>query len=233
MINDNETQRDLGWFRVRLGMITGSKVGDLMKSGRKKEQVFGDTALSYIYQVAAERMLNPVFVSNDELFADYVEQMQVTSKAIRWGQDQEDNAKDLLLRIKDTWEIMEVSSCRHDTIPYFAASPDAIVNDHERNMVVEIKSPNPNTFMKYLSEVKDNETLKAVKPEYYYQMHAEMMCTNTDGGVFVAYCPWLTKPIHIVPITRDEKTCKAIEERVVLANEIIDKILSETQNISE
>ena len=70
MINDNENQRDLGWFRVRLGSITGSKVGDLMKSGKKKEQVFGDTALSYIYQVAAERMLNPVFVDDDELFAD-------------------------------------------------------------------------------------------------------------------------------------------------------------------
>ena len=39
MINDNEIQRDLGWFRVRLGSITGSKVGDLMKSGRKKEQL--------------------------------------------------------------------------------------------------------------------------------------------------------------------------------------------------
>ena len=103
MINDNEIQRDLGWFRVRLGSITGSKVGDLMKSGRKKEQVFGDTALSYIYQVAAERMLNPVFVDDDELFADYVEQMQVTSKAIRWGQEQEDNAKDLLLRKKITF----------------------------------------------------------------------------------------------------------------------------------
>ena len=228
MINDNETQRDLGWFRVRLGMITGSKVGDLMKSGRKKEQVFGDTALSYIYQVAAERMLNPVFVSDDELFADYVEQMQVTSKAIRWGQDQEDNAKDLLLRIKDTWEMSEVSSCKHDTIPFFAASPDAIVYDREKMMVVEIKSPNPNTFVKYLSEVKDNETLKAVKPEYYYQMHAEMMCTNTDGGVFVAYCPWLTKPIHIVPITRDKETCKAIEERVVLANEIVEQIINGT-----
>ena len=233
MINDNETQRDLGWFRVRLGSITGSKVGDLMKSGKKKEQVFGDTALSYIYQVAAERMLNPVFVDDDELFADYVEQMQVTSKAIRWGQEQEDNAKNLLLKINDTWEMSEVSSCKHDTIPHFAASPDAIVYDREKMMVVEIKSPNPNTFVKYLSEVKDNETLKAVKPEYYYQMQAEMMCTNTDGGIFVAYCPWLTNPIHIVPITRDEETCKAIEERVVLANEIIDKIISETQNIRE
>ena len=64
-------------------------------------------------------------------------------------------------------------------------------------------------------------------------MQAEMMCTNTQGGVFVAYCPWLTKPIHVVPISRDEETCKAIEERVVLANEMIEKIISETQNIRE
>ena len=59
-----------------------------------------------------------------------------------------------------------------------------------------------------------------------------MMCTNTDSGVFVAYCPWLTKPIHIVPVVRDEETCKAIEERVALANDMIDKIISETQNIN-
>ena len=68
MINDLENQRDLAWFRCRIGCFTGSKIGDLMKSGRKKEQIFGDVATSYIYKVAAERMLNPVFVNDDELF---------------------------------------------------------------------------------------------------------------------------------------------------------------------
>ena len=228
MINDNETQRDLGWFRVRLGSITGSKVGDLMKSGRKKEQVFGDTALSYIYQVAAERMLNPVFVDDDELFADYVEQMQVTSKAIRWGQEQEDNAKNLLLKINDTWEMSEVSSCKHDTIPHFAASPDAIIYDRKKLMVGEIKCPNPNTFVRYLIEIKDAESLKKVQPDYFYQMQAEMACTNAESGIFVAYCPWLVKPIHIVPIERDEEAIKAIEERVVKANEIVEQIINGT-----
>ena len=229
MINDNESQRDLGWFRKRLGHFTGSKVGDLMKSGKKKEQVFGDTALSYIYQVAAERMLNPVFVDDDELFADYVEQMQITSKAIRWGQEQEDNAKDLLLRKNPGWELAEVSSCRHDTIPCFAASPDAIIYDREKMMVAEIKCPNPNTYVKYATDIKDGETLKAAKPEYYYQMQSEMACTNAESGVFVAYCPWLTYPIHIVPIARDEETIKAIEERVIKANEIVEEIIKKTE----
>lgn len=230
MINDSENQRDLAWFRKRLGSFTGSKIGDLMKSGKKKEQVFGDTALSYIYQIAAERMLNPVFVDDDELFSDYVEQMQITSKAIRWGQEQEDNAKDLLLRKNPGWELAEVSSCKHDTIPYFAASPDAIIYDREKMMIAEIKCPNPNTYIKYLSEIRDNDTLKAVKPEYYYQMQAEMDCTNAEGGVFVAYCPWLTNPIHIVPIARDEETIKAIEERVIKANEIVEEIIKKTEN---
>lgn len=229
MINDNESQRDLAWFRRRLGCVTGSKIGDLMKSGKKKEQVFGDTALSYIYQVAAERMLNPVFVDDDELFADYVEQMQITSKAIRWGQEQEDNAKDLLLRKNPGWELAEVSSCRHDTIPYFAASPDAIIYDREKMMVAEIKCPNPNTYVKYATDIKDGETLKAAKPEYYYQMQSEMACTNAESGVFVAYCPWLTYPIHIVPIARDEETIKAIEERVIKANEIVEEIIKITE----
>ena len=229
MINDSEKQRDLSWFRARLGKICGSKIGDLMKSGKKKEQVFGDTALSYIYQVAAERMLNPVFVDDDELFADYVEQMQITSKAIRWGQEQEDNAKDLLLRKNPGWELAEVSSCRHDTIPYFAASPDAIIYDREKMMVAEIKCPNPNTYVKYATDIKDGETLKAVKPEYYYQMQSEMACTNAESGVFVAYCPWLTYPIHIVPIARDEETIKAIEERVIKANEIVEEIIKKTE----
>ena len=230
MINDSEQQRDLGWFRARLSNFCGSKIGDLMKSGKKKEQIFGDTALSYIYQVAAERMLNPVFVDDDELFADYVEQMQVTSKAIRWGQEQEDNAKELLLRLNDTWKLYEVSSCRHDTIAHFAASPDGIIEDDcGVRMVLEIKCPNPNTYVRYLNEISDGETLKAVKPEYYYQMMAEMACTNADGGVFVAYCPWLTYPIHIVPIARDEETIKAIEERVIMANEIVEEIIKTTE----
>ena len=230
MINDNEKQRDLAWFRCRLGCVTGSKIGDLMKSGKKKEQVFGDTALSYIYQVAAERMLNPVFVDDDELFADYVEQMQITSKAIRWGQEQEDNAKELLLRLNDTWKLSEVSSCRHDTIAHFAASPDGIIEDDcGIRMVLEIKCPNPNTYVRYLNEISDGETLKAVKPEYYYQMQSEMSCTGAGSGVFVAYCPWLTSPIHVVHIVRDEETIKAIEERVIKANEIVDEIIKATE----
>ena len=228
MIVDNVEQRSLDWFRLRCGSFTGSKIGDLMKSGRKKEQVFGEVAMSLIYKVAAERMLNPVFVNDDELFGQYIEQQQVYSKAIIWGQEQEDNAKDLLMRKNPEWELSDVSSCKHDTIPHFAASPDAIIYDRKKLMIGEIKCPSVHTFVRYLVEIKDAESLKKVQPDYFYQMQAEMACTNAESGIFVAYCPWLVKPIHIVPIERDEEAIKAIEERVVKANEIVEQIIDGT-----
>ena len=228
MIVDNVEQRSLDWHRLRIGSFTGSKIGDLMKSGRKKEQIFGDTAMSYIFKVAAERMLNPVFVNDDELFGQYIEQQQVYSKAIIWGQEQEDNAKDLLMKKNPEWELADVSSCKHDTIPHFAASPDAIIYDRKKLMVAEIKCPSVHTFVRYLVEINDAESLKKVQPDYFYQMQAEMACTNAESGIFVAYCPWLVKPIHIVPIERDEEAIKAIEERVVKANEIVEQIINGT-----
>ena len=228
MIVDNVEQRSLDWFRLRCGSFTGSKIGDLMKSGRKKEQVFGEVAMSLIYKVAAERMLNPVFMNDDELFGQYIEQQQVYSKAIIWGQEQEDNAKDLLMRKNPEWELSDVSSCKHDTIPHFAASPDAIIYDRKKLMIGEIKCPSVHTFVRYLVEINDAESLKKVQPDYFYQMQAEMACTNAESGIFVAYCPWLVKPIHIVPIERDEEAIKAIEERVVKANEIVEQIINGT-----
>ena len=228
MIVDNVEQRSLDWHRLRIGSFTGSKIGDLMKSGRKKEQIFGDVAMSYVFKVAAERMLNPVFVNDDELFGQYIEQQQVYSKAIIWGQEQEENAKDLLMRKNPEWELSDVSSCKHDTIPHFAASPDAIIYDRKKLMIGEIKCPSVHTFVRYLVEIKDAESLKKVQPDYFYQMQAEMACTNAESGIFVAYCPWLVKPIHIVPIERDEEAIKAIEERVVKANEIVEQIIDGT-----
>lgn len=49
MITDNVEQRSLQWYRNRVGCITGSKVADIMKSGRKKDEAFSDTAKSYLY----------------------------------------------------------------------------------------------------------------------------------------------------------------------------------------
>lgn len=230
MIDYNDNQRTLEWFRQRLGNITGSRCGDLMKNGRKKEEAFGDTAKSYIMQLAAERMLNPAVVNNDDIFTEYVEFTAVTSKAMRFGSEQEANARELFARMARV-KIVEPSSCKHDTLPHFAASPDGIILDAQEHPLacLEIKCPKVDTFVKYL-DITDGATLKDINPTYYWQVQAEMMCTGTRLCYFVVYSPWLLHPLHVARIERNDNDTAALSERIQLANQLIDEITNERQS---
>ena len=230
MITSNVEQRSLDWYRLRCGHITGSKVADIMKSGRKKDEVFSDTAKSYLFQVAGERMFNPTFLNDDEIFQDYIDQVSVNTKAMQWGADQEGAAKSLFMQMNfPEGEIVELSSCKHDTIPYFAASPDGAIyygRDGEDLKIIEVKCPNINTYMKYRTLIHDAASLKETEPKYYWQMMAEMSCTGAKGGIFIVYCPWLLKPIHWADINRVEYDIKLMEDRVILANDFINEIIN-------
>ena len=224
MIDYNNNQRSLGWFRARLGNITGSRCGDLMKSGRKKDETFGETAKSYIMQLAAERMMNPAVVEDDELFGEYVDCVQVTSKAMRFGEEQEKVARELFADMAKV-DIVEPSSCKHDTIAHFAASPDGIIQNRKGEPIacVEIKCPKIDTYVKYL-DIHDGATLKDINPLYYWQTQAEMCCTGTDTCYFVVYSPWLVHPLHVALIERNEEDVRALTDRIELANELIEEI---------
>lgn len=228
MINQDTEQRTIEWMRQRFGHFTGSKVSVLMSKGRKKDQVFSATAMSYIYQVAAERNFNPAFLDDDDMLEEYIAATEIHSKAIQWGVDNEGAARALAAKTLDK-EIIEVSTCKHDTIPFFAASPDGIIRDFDGEGhfgVIEIKCPTIGTYMQYATEIKDVETLKEIKPEYYWQMMAEMDCTGSVGGVFTAYSPVLANPISVVRIERNDEDIKLMEGRVELANKFInDNIL--------
>ena len=82
MISTEGNQREISWFRSRFGNFTGSEVHNLMKSGRKKDEVWSETAKSYMYKVAAERLFNPDFLNDDDVFDDYLHQTNFTSKAM-------------------------------------------------------------------------------------------------------------------------------------------------------
>lgn len=230
MIDSSIEQRSVGWFRERLGCVTGSRCSELMGKGRGKDAEWSQTALTYIYQLAGERMFNPAFLEDDEVFQDYIDTTSHTTKAMQWGVEQEEAAKSLFMQIEfadGESELSEVSSCKHNTIDWFAASPDGIVLDRRdgKMKVLEVKCPSVATYMKYRSQIKDAESLKSVESKYFYQMMAEMACTGTEMGFFVVYQPWLSSPIHIARIERDDETVKELEERVVKANTIIDEIL--------
>lgn len=221
---DNSEQHSIGWYRARHGNITGSCVGLLMKSGRC--DYFSETGKSYIYQVAGERGMNPTIVNDDELFGEYLQQVNVTSKAMQWGTDQEVNARALYEKLTGR-HIVEVGSCKHSTIPNFASSPDGYFYDENtgEKLCLEIKCPNQATFMRYRCEIHDNASLLDVKYEYFYQCMAHMMCTGAKLTDFIVYNPFQSDPIYIVRILPDEKVFAEMEKRIRVANDIINELI--------
>lgn len=231
MIIDNIEQRSLAWHRLRMGKITGSKVAVLMSKGKNKDDDFSQTAKSYMYQLAGERLFNKQLLNDDEIFQRYLEQVNVTTKAMQWGIDMEDEAKDLLMKlnIAKGWEMTEVANCSHERVKNFAASPDALVYDRKKIISIEVKCPSVSVHTKYMSEIKNGQTLLQVEPNYYWQVMAEMSCSKAEEGIFVSYNAWLSKPIHVVRIERDKEAIKRLEERVILANKFIDEIVEKAR----
>lgn len=226
MIDNTTDQRTLAWYRARLGCVTGSRCGDLMKTGRRKDETFSETAKSYLYRLAAERMMNPAIVDDDELFAQYLDSTTAQSRAMRFGTEQEDSARRLLASMLGV-EIRECSTCRHDDIPRFAASPDGVIY-HPGTLrpaaVLEIKSPGQETYVRYRDLISDAATLREVMPEYYWQTQAEMMCVGVPLCIFAVYSPWQRIPIHVAVIRQDFDDAQRLELRIREADKYITSI---------
>ena len=219
-------QHTLGWYRDRLGKITGSRVGVLMKKGKKSE--FTEEAMSYIYQLAAERAIAKRVLEDDLEFEAYINATTFETKAMRFGTETEATARDAYSF--QTGEIVkEVGACLHFDIPNFASSPDGIT---ESNASIEIKCPTQSTFMKYCHRIFDAASLLIVNPDYYYQCMAHIMCANTIRTDFIVFSPFQERDTHIIPVYPDDFIFKMIEERITLANQLIDDIVSSQQKLN-
>ncbi len=212
-------QRTPDWFRARLGNFTGSTVWKLTKRDRKGG--FSDTAMSYIYQVAAERDLNPKVLDDEEWFRKYLDETSVETKAMRLGTEYEGYARVAYSNATKAM-VAEAPSVRHPEIGHFASSPDGIVMEGGEPVgCIEIKCPGQDNFMRYRDRIKDAAGLKAERPEYYYQCQAHMMCTGTGWCDFVAYFIYMRHPLHWVRIPRDDEAVELLERSIAMAEDCI------------
>ncbi len=216
-------QRTLDWYRERLGHWTGSAIADLMGKGRGGE-MFGDTAKTYIFDVLHGRELSQAMVEDDDMFDTYLYQTNITNKAMEWGTMNEEDARGLYEKVTGQ-KVLLTGSVEHRVIEFYAASPDGVIPSEDK--VIEIKCPAPKTYTKYRYTIHDGPSLKEVMPRYYWQVMAEMDCTEASSCDFVVYNPFMEKPLHIAHIERDDEAIETIHQRIADAEEFINQLKNE------
>lgn len=171
------------WEINRLGKITASKIRNiLVKPRNKSEGELSKTTLTYLSEKVTELATGTT--------------RQISNHSIEWGNEYEPVAARILKKRfpdfeylgKETQQFFEYSD-------FSGGSPDGYSKEHK--LVAEIKCPeNPANHTKYIL-LKTQEDLAKEEPDYYTQIHFNMMCVAKHlgvkykemTGVFLSYCP--------------------------------------------
>ena len=212
-------QRTLEWHRERQGCFTASEIGNLMVSGRKKDEMFGETAKSYITTVVADRLVSPDIVDDDYEYALYLEENHPTTRAMQWGTDHEDDARN---RYADNtgFKVELAPSIKHSEIEYFSCSPDGMVGT---DGLVEIKCQQPKNFTESAYAILTGGDLKDINRMYYWQVQAQMCITGRKWCDFVLYHPKQQPYFVCTRIERNEEDIATLMERVKAAETIAEE----------
>ena len=200
-ITDSE-QRSEEWFAARLGKFTASRFGDLMTNSRKKDEVLGATAVSYIYEKAAELLTE--------------ERKEIFGAALDWGTENEPICKAYYSELKGvTIEEMPFVLINE----YSGASPDGMVDGE----LIEIKCPyNTSNHLKTAFE-------GYIDPKYMWQMQGQMLATGALACRFVSFDPRIKderfKLIEI-RVEQDLEMQEQLRERLEFANDYLSNLIN-------
>jgi len=185
------------WKLARLGKVTASRVS---AARAKKGTAARD---DYIADIITERLTGSPIESYSNAYME-------------WGTANEPLAR-AAYQIKTGRWVEQIAIVDHPTIPYFAASPDGLVEDG----LIEIKCPKTSTHISYL-------TAGEVPTTYKNQMMAQMACTGRRWVDFVSFDPRLPERLQlfVVRFEPSEEDIKNLETDVV-------NFLTEVDNLME
>jgi len=181
-------QRTPEWFAKRLGLVTASRIADVMA------KVKTGTAASrsgYMTQLVTER-----------LTGQPTEGYQ--SAAMEWGIEQEGAAR-AAYEARTGVLVDEVDFVRHPILEA-GASPDGLVGE---DGCIEIKCPNTSTMLEYIED-------RSVPRKYLLQIQWQLACTGRNWCDFVAYDPRLPEHLQllVIRVPRDEDVIEQIAAEV-------------------
>lgn len=196
------------WKRMRLGKVTSSRFGDLMKSGRKKDELWSAAGLAYMDGLVCERLGGQL--------------PEISSAAIDWGNKHE------LLALQEYSDRVD-----HEVHPnpfsYFSynedigGTPDAFAGN-SADGCVEVKCPYNGA--RHIRTLRTRE----VPEEYIWQVHGHMMVAAKQWCDFVSFDPRLTNKearLVIITVPRNEEKIEELRCKTAQAVEHIKKLIKQ------
>ena len=205
MSNEELIQGSDEWFAVRMGKITASKLGDLMRVTKYGESTY-KTRLRM--GLAIERLTGKSASPN------------FMNQAMKDGVEREPDARKLFEAITGK-EVAECGSFDHPEIVNTSASPDGLIRGEDA--VLEIKCPTHVTHARNLL----SETMPK---NYEYQVQWQICCTESEYAYFASYHPDFPPELRLkwVKVLRDNMMILEIEDAVrkfdTEVEDLIDKL---------
>lgn len=191
---ENTKQQGAEWEQDRIGMITASRVYDVvnkLKSGKPAK-----SRETYLFEIVSERLTGqPV---------DFFE-----NRAMKFGKDMEPRARAAYEFITGG-RVEDVGFVPHPTISTAGASPDGLVG---ADGLVEFKVPQSNTFVKYVLQGAD-----CIEPQYLHQMQWQMASTGRqwcDYAVFDPRVEDLSQQLWVCRVKRDDNLIAEMQQSVI------------------
>jgi len=200
------------WLIARVGVVTASRVSDVMSRLKKasKNGAAGEPSqkcLDYMEEIMYETLTGK---SWEHFVSPYMD----------FGQENEDLARAAYEHATDS-EVLAGGFWLHDGIQRFGASPDGLVGE---DGLVEFKVPLHN----HLSIIRT----QTIPPEYEWQMLAELACTGRKWCDFATYHPFFPKEtkLWIKRFPRDDARIEEMERAVC---EFLLKMAEEIKKLGE
>lgn len=215
---ENNYFDNTAWLQARLGRFTASEIHLLFKGGRKKEDIFGESALTYIRTKAAEILTQEV---KDE----------INAKAMEWGKNNEAfacAAFEKQMGVTGTY----YGGATPTFFPYGdfeGCSPDW-ENDEAG---ADFKCPfNSAEHVKNLL-LQSAEDLKNERFEYYSQLQKSMLKRGWGAAYFVSYDPRMafeSLQLKVITVYPDQEWIDEYNKRIPLAIELLKETLNSVMN---
>lgn len=204
-MKDFAEQGSEAWLEQRVGMVTASRVSDVLAKG--KGGAPSRTRANYKAELIAE------------ILTGARAEQEFTNKAMEWGNEQEAAAVAQYCFMHDA-EATECGFIQHPTIERAGASPDRLIGD---DGLIEMKCPNTATHIDTM--LSNTQT---IAKGYRDQMQMQMAATGRKWCDFVSYDPRLPArfQLWVQRVERDDEYIAEMNEAIVAFLAEIDETIA-------